>query len=195
MISQDETRLNASVESIKSACREIAKKILKLYKQYALFPRIAKIIGENGQVEMFYFSSSDISSDDIELENQTDGSQSLSQRREMILTLLDKGILNDENGQLTNRMKSKVLEMLGLGIWENAQDLNELHIRRAGNENLKMFDGVTCKVSEIDDDKLHLNEHTAFMLGEDYEKMKTKNPVIEKIFLEHIRAHKKNLEV
>ncbi len=195
LISQDETRLNASVESIKSACREIAKKILKLYKQYALFPRIAKIIGENGQVEMFYFSSSDISSDDIELENQTDGSQSLSQRREMILTLLDKGILNDENGQLTNRMKSKVLEMLGLGIWENAQDLNELHIRRAGNENLKMFDGVTCKVSEIDDDKLHLNEHTAFMLGEDYEKMKTKNPVIEKIFLEHIRAHKKNLEV
>lgn len=195
LISQDETRLNASVESIKSACREIAKKILKLYKQYALFPRIAKIIGENGQVEMFYFSSSDISSDDIELENQTDGSQSLSQRREMILTLLDKGILNDENGQLTNRMKSKVLEMLGLGIWENAQDLNELHIRRAGNENLKMFDGVACKVSEIDDDKLHLNEHTAFMLGEDYEKMKTKNPVIEKIFLEHIRAHKKNLEV
>ena len=195
LISQDETRLNASVESIKSACREIAKKILKLYKQYALFPRIAKIIGENGQVEMFYFSSSDISSDDIELENQTDGSQSLSQRREMILTLLDKGILNDENGQLTNRMKSKVLEMLGLGIWENAQDLNELHIRRAGNENLKMFDGVACKVSEIDDDKLHLNEHTAFMLGEDYEKMKTKNPAIEKIFLEHIRAHKKNLEV
>ena len=191
LISQDETRLNASVESIKSACREIAKKILKLYKQYALFPRIAKIIGENGQVEMFYFSSSDISSDDIELENQTDGSQSLSQRREMILTLLDKGILNDENGQLTNRMKSKVLEMLGLGIWENAQDLNELHIRRAGNENLKMFDGVACKVSEIDDDKLHLNEHTAFMLGEDYERMKTKNPAIENIFLEHIRAHKK----
>ena len=84
LISQDETRLNASIESIKSACKEIAKKILRLYKQYAIFPRIAKIVGENGQIEMFYFSSSDISSDDIELENQTDGSQTLTQRREMI---------------------------------------------------------------------------------------------------------------
>ena len=194
LISQDETRLNASIESIKFATKEIARKILKLYKQYALFPRIAKIIGENGQIEMFYFSSSDISSDDIELENQTDGSQTMAQRRDMLFSLLDKGILYDESGNLSNRMKCKILEMLGLGIWENAQDIRELHIKRAGNENLKMLDGVSCKVSEIDDNELHVNEHIAFMLGEDYERAKTKNANLEKIFLEHIRAHKKNME-
>ena len=169
LISQDETRLNASIESIKFAVKDLAKKILRLYKQYALFPRLAKIIGENGQIEMFYFSSSDISSDDIELENITDGSLTLTQRREMIFNLLDKGLLNDENGQLSNRMKCKVLEMLGLGIWENGQDVKDLHIKKADNENLKMLDGVISKVSEIDDDNLHLNEHIAFMLGEDFE--------------------------
>ncbi len=194
LISQDETRLNASVESIKFAVRDIAKIILRLYKQYALFPRIAKIIGENGQIEMFYFSSSDISSDDIELENQTDGSQTLSQRREMIFSLLEKGILNDESGNLTNRMKCKILEMLGLGIWENAQDINELHLKRADNENLKMLSGKNISVSEIDDDKLHLNSHIAFMLGEDYEKKSENSAKIEKIFLEHIKAHKKKME-
>lgn len=194
LISQDETRLNASIESIKFAVKDIAKKILKLYKQYAIFPRIAKIIGENGQIELFYFSSSDISSDDIELENQTDGSQTLAQRREMLFTLLDKGLLNDENGQLSNRMKCKILEMLGLGIWENAQDIKELHIKKADNENLKMLDGISCKPSEIDDDNLHMNEHIAFMLGEDFEKRKIENQNIEKIFLEHIKAHKKNME-
>ncbi len=194
LISQDETRLNASIESIKSACKEIAKKILRLYKQYALFPRLAKIIGENGQIEMFYFSSSDLSSDDIELENQTDGTQTLTQRREMIFSLLERGLLYDENGNLTNRMKCKILEMLGLGIWENAQDINELHLKRSDNENLKMLSGEVVSVSEIDDDRLHLNSHIAFMLGEDYEKAKEKNNKIEKIFLEHIRAHKKNVE-
>ena len=194
LISQDETRLNASIESIKFAVKDIAKKILKLYKQYAIFPRIAKIIGENGQIEMFYYSSSDITSDDIELENQTDGSQTLAQRREMLFSLLDKGLLYDENGQLTNRMKCKILEMLGLGIWENAQDIKDLHIKKAGNENLKMLDGVSCKISEIDDDGLHLNEHIAFMLGEDFEKRKLENSNIEKLFLEHIRAHKRNME-
>lgn len=194
LISQDETRLNASIESIKSACKEIAKKILRLYKQYAIFPRIAKIVGENGQIEMFYFSSSDISSDDIELENQADGSQTLTQRREMIFSLLEKGIFQDENGALTNRMKCKILEMLGLGIWENAQDLNELHLKRADGENIKMLKGDEVDVSEIDDDKLHLNEHIAFMLGEDFEKAKAKNSKLEKMFLEHIHKHKKKME-
>lgn len=191
LISQDETRLNASVESIKVATRDIADKILKLYKQFAVFPRLARIIGENGQIEMFYFSSSDVSSDDIEIENQTDSLQTLSQRREMIFSLLENGILKDKDGQLSNRMKSKILEMLGMGIWGNAQDINELHIKKADNENLKMMDGINCKPSVIDSHDLHINEHIAFMLGEDFEKAKNKNIKIEELFLEHIKEHKK----
>ena len=191
LISQDETRLNASVESIKVATRDIADKILKLYKQFAVFPRLARIIGENGQIEMFYFSSSDVSSDDIEIENQTDSLQTLSQRREMIFSLLENGILKDKDGQLSNRMESKILEMLGMGIWENAQDINELHIKKADNENLKMMDGINCKPSVIDSHDLHINEHIAFMLGEDFEKAKNKNIKIEELFLEHIKEHKK----
>ncbi len=195
LISQDETRLNASVESIKIASREIARKILKLYKQFAIFPRLAKIIGENGQIEMFYFSSSDVSSDDVEIENQTDSLQTISQRREMIFSLLENGILHNEKGELTNRMKSKILEMLGMGIWENAQDISELHIKKADNENLKLLDGINCAVCEIDDHELHVNEHIAFMLGEDFEKGKSKNRKLESIFLQHIRSHKQLMEV
>ena len=157
-------------------------------------PRIAKIVGENGEIEMFYFSSSDITSDDIVIENQTDDLGSLSQRREMILKLLDYGILNDENGELSNKMKCKVLEMLGMGIWENGQDVNELHIKRAGNENIKMLDGKEVKTSEIDNDELHLNEHISFMLGQDYEKKLEQNEKLEETFLKHIREHKKKLE-
>lgn len=190
MISQDEVRLNTTSESIKNATKKIASMILRLYKQFALFPRIAKIVGENGQIEMFYFSSSDISSDDILLEAQTDNLNSLAQKREMVFKLLENGILENENGQLSNRMKCKVLEMLGMGVWENAQDLNELHIKKASNENLKMLDGVVCKPLEIDDHKLHINEHIAFMLGQDYEIAKSKNLKLEEIFLNHIRNHK-----
>ena len=194
LISQDEERLNASIESIKNANIEIARKILKLYKQYAIFPRLARIVGENGQVELFYFSSCDISSDDVEIENVSSGLSSMTQRREMIFSLLEKGIFYDENGQLSSKMKCKIFEMLGMGNWESAQDLNELHIKKAGSENLKMLDGVNCKVSEIDEDNLHINEHIAFMLGSDYEKMSMKNANLERVFLEHIRAHKQKME-
>lgn len=194
LISQDEERLNASIESIRGANIEIARKILKLYKQYAIFPRLARIVGENGQVELFYFSSCDISSDDVEIENVSSGLSSMTQRREMIFSLLEKGIFNDENGQLSSKMKCKIFEMLGMGNWESAQDLNELHIKKAGSENLKMLDGVNCKVSEIDEDNLHINEHIAFMLGSDYEKMSMKNLNLERVFLEHIRAHRQKME-
>ncbi len=194
LISQDEERLNASIESIRGANIEIARKILKLYKQYAIFPRLARIVGENGQVELFYFSSCDISSDDVEIENVSSGLSSMTQRREMIFSLLEKGIFYDENGQLSSKMKCKIFEMLGMGNWESAQDLNELHIKKAGSENLKMLDGVNCKVSEIDEDNLHINEHIAFMLGSDYEKMSMKNANLERVFLEHIRAHRQKME-
>lgn len=191
MISQDEARLNATSESIREANIKLAQFILKLYKQFALFPRLAKIVGQTGGVEMFYFSSSDITSDDIILSAQSDNISSPAQKREMVFKLLENGILENEEGKLTNRMKTKILEMLGMGVWENAQDLNELHIKKAGNENLKMLDGLSCKIMEIDEHKLHINEHIAFMLGEEYEMAKAKNEKLEEIFLEHIRAHKK----
>ncbi len=195
MISQDEARLNAPIESIKSAVKDMASMILRLYKQYASFPRIAKIVGDNGDVEMFYFSSSDISSEDIQLENVTEGMQSLSQRREMIFSLLENGILQNEEGNLSNRMKSKVLEMLGLGIWENAQDVTDLHIKKADKENLKLLDKEEVKVCEIDEHKLHINEHIAFMLGQDYDKAYKRDKSLEERFLSHIREHKSKLEV
>lgn len=193
MIGQDETRLNASVESIKAATKMIASKILKLYKQYAIVPRLERIIGENGEIEMFYFSSSDISSDDIVIENQTDDLQSLAKRREMVFELLDRGVLNDEAGMLSNKMRYKILEMLGLGTWENAQDVNELHIKKAGGENLKMINGQSVMVSDIDNHNLHINEHIAFMLGEDFEKYQLKDEKLENQFMQHIKMHKEKL--
>ena len=192
LISQDETRLNASIESIKSACKEIAKKILRLYKQYAIFPRIAKIVGENGMPEIFYFKSSDISSDDVQFETESEGADTLTQRRNTIYTLLDKGLLYDEDGKFSQSMKNKILEMIGFGNWDNSQDLNSLHIRRADNENISMLNGEMVKVKSIDDHKLHINEHIAYMLSGEYEKNATDG--IEKNFLNHIDEHKKFLK-
>lgn len=194
MIGQDETRLNTTVESIKSASLNIAKKILRLYKQYALFPRLARIVGENGQIDIFYFSSSDISSDDVNIDVQSDLGDSISQKRELIFNLLNAGVLYDDEGKLSSRMKSKILDMLGFGNWENAQDISELHIKRADNENLKMLDGISVKVGEIDDHQLHISEHISFMLGVDFDNAKLKNPKLEVLFLEHIKSHKNQLK-
>lgn len=191
IVNQDEARLNASITSLKNAVKLLGKMILRLYKQYAIFPRLAKIVGENGKLEMFYFSSNDVSSDDVIIDAQNEIGQTLSQRRELLFTLLDKGLLFDKNGVVSSRMKSKFLEMFGLGSWESGQDIDELQLKYAEEENLKMLDGISLKVSEIDDDDIHYSSHVAFMLQKDFQTAKAKNPKLEEVFLSHIRQHKK----
>ncbi len=190
LIGQEEMRLNTSIESLKTAVKNVAQHILRLYKQFAIFPRLAKLIGDKGDVEMFYFSSSDVSSDDVVIDAQNDIGETITQKREMIFNLLDKGLLSNDKGEVSNRTKAKIMEMLGLGIWENAQDLHELQLHSAEEENLKMLDGLNVKTSEIDDNEIHYSAHVAFMLGKDYKKAVAVNPKIEILFLEHVREHK-----
>ena len=192
LLDENQTRLSFTTDSIKSAIKQIGKHLLRLYKQFANIPRLVKIVGENGMPEIFYFKSSDISSDDVQFETETEGADTLTQRRNMIYTLLDKGLLTDEDGKLSQSLKSKILEMIGFGNWENSQDLDSLHIRRADNENLAMLDKEEIKVKPIDDDNLHINEHIAYMLSGEYEKNATEE--VENIFLKHIEEHKKFLK-
>ena len=192
MIDENETRLSFTTDSIKNAIKTIGKHILRLYKQYANIPRLAKIVGDNGEPEIFYFRSNDISSDDVQFDTEVESNDTISQKRSMVYTLLENGILEDENGKISATMKNKILEMIGFGVWENAKDIDQLHIKRADNENLDMMDEKNVGVKEIDNHELHLNEHIAYMLSGDYEK--GTNDRIEKIFMEHIHAHKKMLK-
>lgn len=194
MLEQDELRLNNTAENMKNCVCKIAQIVLRLYKQYALVPRLARIVGDNGEIELFYFNANDISSDDISLETNTELGESLAQRREMVFDLINAGLLNDRGNEMSDKMKVKALELLGLGVWENAQDTNELHIKKADSENVKMLSGNELKVIEIDDHELHIGEHISFMLGGDYEKKVKSRPEIEEIFLAHIREHKRMLK-
>lgn len=192
LIEQDEVRLISSAESIRNAIKEIAKQILRLYKQFITLPKTSKLIGENGSVELFYWSANDINSDDVVFETENEINESLAQKRSMIFEILKSGLLHDENGKLSNTVRHKVLEQLGFGIWESSQDLKTLQIKQATKENLELLE--TFKISEpkeIDDHIQHIYEHTCFMLSDEYARIKRKNKNIENELLEHIRLHKK----
>lgn len=188
LIDENESRLKFTTDSIKSAIKGVAKHILRLYKEFANFPRLVKMVGENGKLDVFYFQGSDISSDDVQFETENENNDTISQRRDMIFTLLDKGLLQDENGNVSNTMKAKIMENVGFGVWENAVDLSDLHIKNADAENQKLSKGVEIEIKEIDDDEIHLNRHISFMLKEIY--ANEVDPRIEENFLRHIRLHK-----
>lgn len=187
LIEQDDTRLSSTAENIRRCVKSIGKHILSLFKQFSGEKRYMRMAGEGKKVEVFYFSSNDISSDDIIFDTENELTITPAQKKSMVFDLLGTGLLNDENGKLNNRMRAKVLEILGFGGLENTQDITSLHIARAQEENLYLLkNGLTAE--EYDDHETHISEHTRYILSSEYASQK--NDINKKRFTEHIRSHK-----
>lgn len=191
LMEQDEQRLQPTIDEIKSALVKIAKFILRLYKQYAVVPRLLKIAGDNGEIKMHYWDNNEISCDDVVFDSTRSLGETLATKRQMLLDLINAGLMYDEEGKFSQNMRKRCLDLLGFGMWENSTDLHTLHINRAQEENLKM---ATEDVSplEIDDHEVHINEHISFILGSE---IKTKENIkeIEQRVIAHINEHKKYL--
>lgn len=185
LIEQDDTRLSVPAENIRRAYLAIGKRVLELYKEYADYPKLAKVASDNGDIEFFYWNKTDISSSDVVLDTTNELSETPAQRKNMVLELLKNGLLYDENGRLDRRTKAKVFEALGFGNFESTQDILSLHIKKADRENIKL---APLMVSEIDDHDIHIEEHTKFLLSDDAGKLTDEE---KDNFIQHIREHKR----
>lgn len=187
LIEQDDTRLSAAAENIRLAVRGVGKHIIRLYKQYAGKARLLTCAGENNAVEQIYFSSKQLSSDDVYFETENELSFSPAQKRSMVMDMLKSGLLYDESGKLSQRMKARIADLLGFSSFENGQDLVNLNVKRALKENLAML-CQELEPLEIDDHEIHLAEHVKYMLSGEFER--SPNEGKSDNFLRHIRLHK-----
>lgn len=184
---QDDTRLSATANAIRYAIKTIGQHILRLYKQFAAVKRLKRIAGENGDIELKYFSANDISSDDIVFDSDNELIDTPANRRNMVVELLKMGVLSDEDGKMSASTKLKVFEMLGFGNWESGRDLDEYHKKYAMKEN-ETFASDMSEADEIDNHAIHINEHMKYLLGNSLA-----DAVKEKVKL-HIKQHKAFME-
>ncbi len=188
---QDNSRLSTAIDSTKLAVKTVAKFILRLYKQFAVIPRLLKIAGDSGEVQMYYWDQNEICSDDVVFDVSSDSSETLAQRRTMLMDLIKEGLMFDEDGKFSQSTRKKCLDLLGFGLWEDAQDLNALHINKAKEENL-MAEKCEIEILPIDDHQIHIDEHTAYLLGNQIKSKKNSKKIQEKI-INHILEHKTKL--
>ena len=168
LIEQDDTRISVTAENIREAVRESGKHILRLYKQFAKSRRMRSIAGENGELEMLYFGASDLTSDDLVFDTENELIETPSSRKNMVLELMNLGLLTDENGRYSERTKCKILETLGFGNWENSRDIADLHLKKAQREN-RAFGEREIIPDSFDDHEIHIEEHTKFMLSPEFD--------------------------
>lgn len=191
LMEQEEARMSGTGENLKRAVKEVGKQIIRLFKQFATDTRLLRVAGESGKVELYYFNSSDLSSDDVEFDTENALSLTPAQKKNAVYELIGAGLLNDESGKMTKRTKSKLLEILGFGTIDNALDIEGLHVGKAEKENISGFK-ESVEVDEYDDHEIHVAEHTRFLLSKDSEGVR-KNPENKRRAIEHLREHKKAL--
>lgn len=186
LLEQDYAKLSVTTESIRSAVKEVARQILRLYKQYAHGDRIIRVGGENGRVEIARFRASKLQGDDVVMESDSEMVETPATRKNMVLELLKYGLLSDENGIISNRNRAKIVEMLGFGNWECSRSDDEVHIKKASIENYDMEHGKADDVLEFDNHDIHIAEHTAFLVsGKD-----TLSKEVVQTVSAHIRRHR-----
>ena len=186
LLSQDETRLAGTVTSIERAIKEVARQILRLYRQFAGTARLLTLTGEDKKTQLYYFNASSLDVNDLQFESQEVNSP--ERKRETLIQLYQAGLLTDDEGNLTAENKHRILEAFGFGSYENVRDISSLHIAKAGEENVEMK-GAELAPEEYDDHALHLQEHTRFLLGAEFKRSKNKGDWKARI-LAHMRAHR-----
>ena len=158
LLEQDDTRISLTADSLRESVKRISKQILRLYRQFAEVPRMKRITGENGEVEIASFSAKNIDSEDIVFDTISDIDDTLSARRAMVYDLLRLGLFSDNDGRMSDATKTKLFEILGFGNWEAGRSADEIHRKKAMKENLDFEKGdITPDV--YDDHALHIGEH------------------------------------
>ncbi len=186
LLSQDESRMTATITEMERAVKEVGRHILRMYRQFAGSARLMTMTGENKRVELCYFNAEGLSVSDVQFESQEPSSP--EEKKAVLLELYQAGLLTDDDGKMSKENKNRILEAFGFGSYENARDISALHIAKAGEENF------TLKTQDVapdcyDDHGLHISEHTRYLLSAEFKKS-TKKEEIKARFIAHMDAHK-----
>lgn len=190
LVEQDNERLLSTAEAIRNSYVEISKHIIRLYGQFINQCKLVKTSDKFSKLKYTYIDKDTLSSDDVYCENENELLYSDAQKKNFIYSLLQSGLLNDENDKISEKSKSKVLSVLGYDDLDGKKGIYNLQEEKAQREN-KLLRTHCVSVEEIDDDEVHINEHTRYVLGE-YTEL---DEQAKQRFFEHIKAHKlKKLE-
>ncbi len=188
LIEQCNEKLTVTAENIRKCYLELSKHALRLYRQFVRGVKAIKELDQDSQVKIFYVDSHALTSDDVMIDSQNELLFTQTQKKDVVFKVFESGLLNDE-GKITADVKEKVLELLGYKQLASSKGIIGLHEQKAESEN-KLLRRNKMETEIIDDDKIHFDEHTRYMLAE-YEKL---SKIEKDNLLYHIKLHKENMQ-
>lgn len=189
LVEQDNSRLLIAAEEIRRCYVDISKHILRLYAQFSQGMRAIKAQDEFNKTRILYVDKRAFSCDDVYVESENELLYTPRQKKAMILELYSSGLLSDDNGNVRSSVKEKVLALLGYKDLDYQKGITRLQEEKAQRENVKLK-SQSLEIEDIDDDKVHVDEHVRFVLSED---MDLSDQQKQNFYL-HIGAHKQRIK-
>lgn len=190
LIEQDNARLLPAAEEIRKCYLSIARQTIRLFAQFTVGGRTVRTEDDRGKLATYYADERAIGCDDVYLESENELLYTHSQKKDMIFRLYQSGLLTDEEGNLRKVTKEKILSLLGYKDLDYQKGMARLQEEKAQGEN-ERIKREDVPVEEIDDDGIHSDEHTRFVLceyGDLTEEQKRR-------FYAHIKAHKDRINL
>ncbi len=188
LVEQDNERIVPSAERIRDCYLEVARHVIRLYAQFLAGVKMVKYKDDTDKTHVYYLDAKAVNSDETFLRGVNELIESISKKRETVLELYEKGLFSDEDGNLRAETKEKILNILGFQELDYQKGLSRLQTEKASNENA-LIRKEQMDIEEIDDDIIHIEEHTRYAFSE-YDELSKEEK--ERIF-KHIRQHKDRL--
>jgi len=191
----DNTRLSLTGDYHRNSIRKLEILWLKIYKKYAKTYRVVQYVGKNNIGKAITWSSKDINSYDVEYTTENELLMSEEMQKQRFFDAYNMGLFADSDGRIPERVKLMALEYMKCGSYSEIMNINLLQIQAAQRENAFFEEGVIPKVSEFDEHEIHIEEHLRYILQMDFQILKHKKPEYAAILEDHIRQHKKIIEM
>lgn len=184
----DDSRISLTADNINNAAIQGWKIDLRMYKQFVPegSPRLLRYVDDNDEIDLIEWYASDLSSDDVIVDNEDEIMQTPAQRMQIVKELLQYKLFSND---VDPKVRAKVIQMMKLGNWEDTADIEDLHINKAKRENKFITKGVMPIFKDYDIHELHVQEHNRFRLDTSYEEFEAANPELAAIFDAHVKQH------
>lgn len=190
---QDDTRIGLTSGEIGTGVKQLGRYWIRLYRQFVQEPRVLRSIGANNEVEVKQWSTNDLRSDDIIIENSSALAETPAQRRQMVFDLMNTGLFNrPESNPFTEEGVQKIMELLEFGHWESGvQDDRRLQTSWARKENVRIVSGQPIQTNDFDDHEIHIQYHNRYRMSAEFEEIRQSpyGPQLEMMLQQHIQEH------
>ena len=85
---------------------------------------------------------------------------------------------------------SIILPKYILGAFSELMNMHQLQVQSAQRENTFFEQGVMPEIKEYDDNTIHIEEHTRYILQMRFQLFKVKKPEYASIIEQHLKQHK-----